>query len=359
MQCPHCDQEHSETAQYCPLTGKEIIKQQICPGCGNPVDANWQHCGFCGRKLIKTEGKSNQQEANSPQSSQATSTMQELLTTTNTAKPIAQEEQHNPGAFEEYVINNSTHVANGKRSPDNHLAVVKQSEKRGIEFTGTGFQALGWGMYFSLLGIFIIPAAWGAVAMYRWIIQNLKFSDGAKASFEGQGGQVWGYYALLWLLAFVPQIPRFVVADDQETLPYIQYGLALLIMPISAFIVLKLMRWFFSNIKLSDGTIIDFNGDYGTYLGWGLLVTISTYTIIGWAWATVAMIRWFCRHIDAGKNQLEFLGSGWGLLWRFFLAGLASIFIIPIPWVSLWVFRWIIGNILITKISDPYHDEKL
>ena len=66
------------------------------------------------------------------------------------------------------------------------------TEERRIEFTGTGFQALGWGLLAVLLSLFVIPAAWGAVALYRWFVRNLSFSDGTKASFEGRGGQVWG-----------------------------------------------------------------------------------------------------------------------------------------------------------------------
>ncbi|KAF0109552.1 MAG: hypothetical protein FD147_2199 [Chloroflexi bacterium] len=231
------------------------------------------------------------------------------------------------------------------------------SKERRIEFTGTGFQALGWSLYVGLLGIFIIPAAWGAVALYRWLIRNLKFSDGTKASFEGQGGQVWAYFALSMLLAYVPQLSRMV--DDPTASLYITFGLLILIIPISAMIGLRIMRWFFSNIKLSDGTNLDFKGDYIPYLGWILLVTLSAYTIIGWAWASVAMLRWVCRKIDAGKNRIEFLGSGWELLWRCLLASLASIFIIPIPWVWLWVFRWVVGNLLITQETASYQGDNL
>ncbi len=33
------------------------------------------------------------------------------------------------------------------------------TEERRIDFTGTGFQALGWGLLAVLLSLFIIPAA--------------------------------------------------------------------------------------------------------------------------------------------------------------------------------------------------------
>jgi len=220
-------------------------------------------------------------------------------------------------------------------------------EERRIEFTGTGFQTLGWGLVAVLLSLLIIPAAWGAVALCRWFVQNLSFSDGTKASFEGRGGQVWGYFVIGALLGVAPQLSR-AVADPVASV-FVLIGLQILLVPISAAIGLKIVRWFFSYVRLSCGTNLNFKGNYGPFLGWMLLNILSVYTIIGWAWASIAMLRWVCRNIEAGQNQLEFLGSGWGLLWRCFLACLASILIIPIPWVWLWVIRWIIGNMLIKQ----------
>jgi hypothetical protein len=396
MQCTHCDQNHPEGSQFCPMTGKELLQQQGCPGCGKQVDPNWQHCGHCGQKLIRAEGNSNQQKSQAAGYPLAPTLTTELSLKMSSNKPIAQ--PTGTAGFSEDEKRGEMHDRLGEvagfssqMKPASALGIttcpychtlvlpkldgtcphcrknmvelpaqgavtaVKKSEKRSIEFTGTGFQALGWSLYVGLLAVFIFPAAWGAVAMYRWLFRNLLFSDGTKASFEGRGEQIWGYYALSMLLGFAPQLSR--VVDDQETALYVVYGLLILTIPISTIIGLKIMRWFFSNIKFSDGTNLNFKGKYGPYLGWILLVTISAYTIIGWAWASVAMIRWVCRNIDAGQNQLEFLGSGWELLWRVFLAGLAGIFIVPIPWVWLWVFRWIIGNISIKQKTPSYHDE--
>jgi hypothetical protein len=61
------------------------------------------------------------------------------------------------------------------------------TEERSLEFRGTGFQALGWGLLCVVLSLFVIPAAWGLAALYRWLVRNLSFSDGTQASFEGRG----------------------------------------------------------------------------------------------------------------------------------------------------------------------------
>jgi len=220
-------------------------------------------------------------------------------------------------------------------------------EERRIQFTGTGFQGIGWGLLTVLLSLLVIPAAWGAVILYRWFVRSLSFSDGITASFEGRGEQVWGYFVIGMLLGFIPQFSRMV--DDPTNALLVSIGLSILLLPINAAIWLKIMRWFFSNIRLSCGTNLNFKGSYGSYLGWLLLAYLSFFTIIGWAWVYVAILRWVCRNIEAGQNQLEFIGSGWGLLWRSFLAVIASIFIIPIPWVWLWVVRWVTGNMLINQ----------
>jgi Tol biopolymer transport system component len=230
------------------------------------------------------------------------------------------------------------------------------TKERRISFTGTGFQALGWSLYSNLLSIPIIPAAWGAAALYRWLIRNLTFDDDTKASFEGQGGQVWGYFALSALLGYVPLL--FRTAEDTTTISFISFGFSILMLPISAALGIRIMRWLFANIKFSDGTNLNFIGSYAPYLGWLLLNSLSVFTIIGWAWVSTAFLRWLCRNIEAGQNKIEFFGSGWGLLWRSFVAILLSVFIIPIPWIWLWVLRWGISNIVIRQETTSLESTK-
>ena len=224
------------------------------------------------------------------------------------------------------------------------------NKERSIEFNGTGLQALGWSLYYGFLAIFIIPAAWGAVSLCRWLIRNLSFDDGTRVSFEGQGGQVWYYFALSMLIGYVPLLSR--MAKDPEISPYLGYGLSILILPISAAIGLRIMRWFFANTRFSDGTNLKFKGNYSPYLGWLLLNSLSALTIIGWAWVAVAFLRWVCRNVDAGDTEIEFQGNGWELLWRTVLAILASFLIVPIPWVWLWVLKWMLNNLILTSKSS-------
>ena len=50
MICPHCNQEHPDNAQFCPVTGKEISDQ--CPNCGKQNRIGSKFCTYCGYSFV-------------------------------------------------------------------------------------------------------------------------------------------------------------------------------------------------------------------------------------------------------------------------------------------------------------------
>ena len=52
-----------------------------------------------------------------------------------------------------------------------------------------------------------------------------------------------------------------------------------------------------------------------------------------------------------GQDKVVFVGSGWGFLWRTFLAYLGSLLIITIPWIIVWYISWVTRNIVINPIE--------
>jgi hypothetical protein len=85
-----------------------------------------------------------------------------------------------------------------------------------------------------------------------------------EASFEGRAGEIWGYFVILMLLGFIPQFHIWFI---NPTAPLIvTVGLSISPMPTSTAIWLKLVHWFFSKIKLSNGTTLNFKGSYGPFL---------------------------------------------------------------------------------------------
>ncbi len=201
-----------------------------------------------------------------------------------------------------------------------------------LEFVGTGLQALGWGLWATLLGILIIPYAWGVAVMARWYVRNLSFSDGTRAHFSGTGGQIWWVFLLVILnvaLNFIPVI-GFLIAIF-----------------VSTWIYLLINRWFFRNLIPSSGETLNFVGRYWPYLGYSLLLGISFYSIVGWAWVATAFMRWICRNISIPGQEVVFVGKGWDALWRGFVAILVGLLIITIVLLWGWYLRWILVGLLI------------
>lgn len=240
----------------------------------------------------------------------------------------------------------STLSPSGDVAPS-HLSSTQEVH---LEFVGTGLQALGWGLWATLLGILIIPYAWGVAVMARWYVKNLSFSDGTRAHFAGTGGQIWWLFVLVILIVALSFIPL----------------VGLIAMFGSYWINLLIFRWFFRNIVLSTDETLSFVGGYWPYVGYSLLLVISIYSIIGWAWVATAFMRWVCRNISIPGQEVVFVGKGWDALWRGFVAILVGLLIITIvllwgsylrwilvglliiviPWLWIWYVRWIMRNVI-------------
>jgi len=218
-----------------------------------------------------------------------------------------------------------------------------------LVFQGTGLQALGYGLLYIILSVLIIPAAWGAVPLYRWFVRNLSFSDGTETSFTGRGGEIWDIFALAMIIIYIPQLPSRM--ENSEAAALVSIFLPITLLPISTVLWLKTVRWFVAHIALSCGTSLRFVGAYGPYLGWTVLLVLSFFTVIGWAWAAVAMTRWLCRNVAGAQLRVVFEGGGWGLLWRGIVAALASIIVIPIPWMATWIVRWFARNMVVQRVT--------
>jgi hypothetical protein len=204
-----------------------------------------------------------------------------------------------------------------------------------VSFTGTALPLFGRALLAGILQFLVIPTPWVMAALYRWIVEHLSLSDGTRTTFSGKGADIWPIFMLIGLSAYVGFIP----------VPF----LSLLLLPITLLLGITVLRWLVRSVSLSCGTALSFAGTYWQYLGWCLLISISVFTIVGWAWATRATVRWFCRNVKGGDHSVEFVGTGSEILWRTVVTTLAYVLVIPIPWITLWLFRWYLSNIRIQK----------
>jgi hypothetical protein len=166
----------------------------------------------------------------------------------------------------------------------------------------------------------IVTAPWAAASFYRWFAARIRVPGRPNLAFEGKAGDIWWVFVLM-------------------ALPGIGGIFAL-------FLTVKVIRWVVSNLS-SEGRRLQltFTGGVWGYIGWLLLFIVSVYTIIGWAWVISALMRWFCRNIQGTTRRISFTGTGWQVLWRTWVFSFACAFIIPIPWMMKWYYRWFISQI--------------
>jgi len=220
-----------------------------------------------------------------------------------------------------------------------------------LDFTGTPAQWLGWTLLGIVSLVVVIPYAWALAASTRWFCRHLKFSDGTTAAFRGTGGQIAGWI-ILYLILNVAARLAYTPAALQR------FGNALLVLPVIFYlfvapaIILKVVHWSVSHFQLSSGPQLSFDGSYWGVLGWLLLMGVSIYSIVGWAWAEAGFFRWYARHTHGDGIRFQFHGKGQQILWRTLVTILACVLVIPIPWMVIWYARWFIQNVSMARIAQ-------
>jgi uncharacterized membrane protein YjgN (DUF898 family) len=211
-----------------------------------------------------------------------------------------------------------------------------------LAFEGTALQFLGWILLSILAILAIFPIAWVMAAAARWFCRNLRFGDGTVATFHGEGKEILGWSVLYSLIVIAQAIVSIVMRGSS----FVESLAANIVAAILLCAVgLQILKWFCSRTELSSVGGLRFTGKYVAYAGWVVLIQLAAYTIVGWAWAIAGMYRWTCRNIQGQGLRFRFLGKGHQILWRGLVAILGCIVIVTIPWMVMWVMRWMIGQI--------------
>src|SRR6185437_287260 len=148
---------------------------------------------------------------------------------------------------------------------------------------------------------FIIPAPWCIAALYRYIIGRTSLPDGRRFVFAGSGGDIWYLY-------LGPVAALIISTGLAMFIPVLRF----LNIPVQLFLVFVLpyliIRWICEKVGTEDGSVkLAFTGSIWGLIGYNLLVAVSVLTIIGWAWAIAAQMRWTCRNVS-GTQRFEFAG---------------------------------------------------
>ncbi|MGO8739216.1 DUF4339 domain-containing protein [Rhodoblastus sp.] len=193
----------------------------------------------------------------------------------------------------------------------------------------------GWGLIWrayvfliALVSIVFAPVAgrW----FWRFVASRVALPNGARLFLDAPLSSCWWLFLALSATAVLPAV--FAVAYlggangwaiDHEALKALNVQLLPLRLALdlaAVFLAYLIVRWFARSLRAEDGSLnIAFTGGFWAYFGWDLLIGLSAFTIIGWAWAAKGKMRWMCRR-TTGSHSFEFVGAGWQILGRTFAA---------------------------------------
>ena len=175
--------------------------------------------------------------------------------------------------------------------------------------------------------LLVIPAPWAITYFYQWFIVHLRLPRVSRLEFTGVPGDKWLLCIILALSGYIGVLknPAFQLVP-------------LFLQP---YLSLLLIRWVVGKLTADGRSLpLRFTGGYWRFVGWYLLIALSMFTIIGWAWVIAANMRWVCRQVEGTNTQVTFTGTGLEILWRTLVFVVSAIVILPIPWTFHWYTRW-------------------
>jgi hypothetical protein len=189
--------------------------------------------------------------------------------------------------------------------------------------------------------ILIIPTPWVLVWYLKWLVPCVQVPGRPNLSFTGRAGTI-----ALWYLGAIGAAIVLAVIGNLIGIDWLNNLFSV------AQVVLYwlFMKWFIANLASNEQPLgLSFSGSFWGFLGYSLLLAISIFTIVGWAWVYAAWMRWFCRNIQGTRREVLFLGTGLEFLWRSIVAAIAAMFIIPIPWVYRWLWQWLASQTVLAE----------
>lgn len=208
----------------------------------------------------------------------------------------------------------------------------------------------GWLLLAMVGQILIVPSPWTTTRFCRFLCEQCSLPNGKRFRFTGGPGDIWYVTIGMGLLAVLPEAVKREpgMADaDPFLLLVMQVALAL----VDWCLMLALIHWFVANVQSDDRRMApEFGGSLLAFIGWQILLVLSLFTVIGWAWAGSAYMRWLCRSI-LGNAAFDFTGSGLAILWRTVVFVILCALILPIPWMLRWLASWYVSHITVVPAS--------
>ncbi|MFN7916987.1 MAG: hypothetical protein U0Q55_16710 [Vicinamibacterales bacterium] len=205
----------------------------------------------------------------------------------------------------------------------------------------------GDGVIFFLLLISFFGIPWAIQRGLRWFVSNVDPIHGARARFVGGVGPLWASFGAVLALAVLQQFNIVIAALTSEhpavgaVLTILWAVLMQVLGTLNGFLI---TRWECANVESPSGGRLAFSGGFWTWLGWQLLLLVSMLTIVGWAWVSVAQLRWVTRHVRSSSHEGRFSGTGLQMLWRGLVLALGCAGLVTMPVTVCWFVRWLVSQ---------------
>ena len=199
---------------------------------------------------------------------------------------------------------------------------------------------LTWRTLVMGLGVaLVVPAPWAGVWYYRWFAERIALPDARPFRLAATAGDSWMLFVALGLVEWAGAGLAGVLGNGAGNL---------VALVVNAALGAWLVRWFTARLRTDDGgTGVAFEGSVLGFVGWNILLFLSIFTVIGWAWVLKAWTNWIARAVR-GSFSAEFTGTGLELLWRTLVFGVGAALIIPIPWALKWWTNWFVSRFVVT-----------
>jgi hypothetical protein len=211
------------------------------------------------------------------------------------------------------------------------------------------------GLLAVLCGISLVGIPYALVLYYRWFARKTSTVNGNKFVFLGGIGTLYGLFLCTVLIAVCFRMPLLLKWFGPFHSPGAIYAVMLpllLLQSIANGVVgFFYMRYFFANLEDLQHRRIDFAVPLVRYIAFYLLIALSFFTIIGWAWIMCWLYRWLFRNLRIEGAKINFTGTGFGLLWRSIVFAICFFPIVTIPWATVWFYRWLVSRVEIRHES--------
>lgn len=231
-------------------------------------------------------------------------------------------------------------------SPESNQGSINKTMQLG--FAGSASEALKYLFLIIISSLLIIPMAWAIAATNRWVVRSVSV-DGkpANATFNGKGTEIWPYFIGISLLSSIiyltPALAGILPREYHyigQSVMLLSFVLFFLLLPLTIYWGFVILKWSVRSIQAEKGLSPSFEGNYVSFISYYIGTILAYVSVIGWAWVIASFLRWICRGIQVKGYNIRFTGKGHQILGVYLAFSLGSLFIITIPFLTVWIYKW-------------------